>query len=108
MEKDAKWTFMVYMAGDNNLSEAGDVDLEEMRQVGSTSDVNVLVEFDNAGNLGTKRYHVQRQGHNETVETLGETDCGDPKVLNNFISWAVEKYPAFCRPVQAAQEMQQR
>ncbi|MBN1323315.1 MAG: hypothetical protein JW986_04850 [Methanotrichaceae archaeon] len=85
---------MVYMAGDNNLSEAGDGDLEEMRQVGSTSDVNVLVEFDNAGNLGTRRYRIQSQGRNELVEELDETDCGDPKVLDNFISWAVERYPA--------------
>ena len=36
----AKWTFMLYMAGDNNLSSAGDADLAELRQVGSTPDVN--------------------------------------------------------------------
>ena len=53
MSPSAKWTFMVYMAGDNNLSSAGDVDLTEMRRVGSTADVNLLVEFDNAGNRGT-------------------------------------------------------
>ena len=46
---------MVYMAGDNNLSTAGDADLKEMRQVGSNDRVNVLVEFDNAGNQGTRR-----------------------------------------------------
>ena len=31
----SKWTFMVYMAGDNNLSSAGEEDLREMRRVGS-------------------------------------------------------------------------
>ncbi len=55
----AKWTFMVYLAGDNNLSTAGDNDLEEMRQVGSTNDVNIVVEFDNAGSLGTNRYRIE-------------------------------------------------
>lgn len=85
---------MTYLAGDNNLSAAGDKDLTEMRTVGSTSDVNVVVEFDNAGNLGTKRYHVQRDGVNERVESLDETDSGDPQTLIDFISWAAREYPA--------------
>lgn len=42
MKEKAKWTFMVYLAGDNNLSTAGDKDLSEMRTVGSTADVNVV------------------------------------------------------------------
>src|SRR5690606_38228930 len=94
MKPEAKWTFMVYMAGDNNLSDAGDTDLEEMMKVGSNENVNVVVEFDNAGELGTNRYLIQKGSENEPVESLGETDCGDPEVLNNFISWTVDRYPA--------------
>ena len=94
MKQEAKWTFMVYMAGDNNLSDAGDTDLEEMMKVGSTKDVNVVVEFDNAGELGTNRYFIQKGSEIDPVESLGETDCGDPQVLNNFISWTVDRYPA--------------
>src|SRR5689334_17028332 len=30
------WTLMIYLAGDNNLSSAGAVDLAEMKKVGST------------------------------------------------------------------------
>ncbi len=90
----AKWTFMVYMAGDNNLSAAGDKDLAEMRRVGSTADVNVVVEFDNAGRRGTRRYHVQRNGVNERVESLGETDSGSPQTLIDFVTWSAANYPA--------------
>lgn len=90
----AKWTVMIYMAGDNNLSEAGDMDLEEMRKVGSTSDVNVVVQFDNAGNLGTNRYLIQKDSSNDLIEKVSETDSGDPKVLDDFISWSIGKYPA--------------
>jgi len=90
----AKWTFMIYMAGDNTLSTAGDKDLKEMRKVGSTADVNVVAEFDNAGNRGTKRYHVKRKGVKEHVVSLGETDSGDPKVLIDFIGWVAKTYPA--------------
>ena len=89
-----KWTFMVYMAGDNNLSAAGEIDLKEMRAVGSTADVNVVAEFDNEGNRGTSRYLIKRDGLNEEVESMGETDSGDPKVLTAFVDWAVKKYSA--------------
>ncbi len=85
---------MVYMAGDNNLSDAGDTDLQEMMKVGSTEDVNVVVEFDNAGEQGTNRYFIQKGSEIDPLESLGETDCGDPKVLNDFISWTVDRYPA--------------
>lgn len=85
---------MVFMAGDNNLSAAGDADRLEMRKVGSTEQVNVLLEFDNAGNRGTRRYHVQRLGRRENVIRLGETDSGDPKVLIDFVRWAVDNFPA--------------
>lgn len=94
MTDKAKWTFMVYMAGDNNLSSAGDHDLVEMRSVGSTDDVNVVVEFDNEGAHGTRRYHIQKNGSGERAETLGETDSGDPTVLLDFVSWAAASYPA--------------
>jgi len=94
MAKRADWTFMVYMAGDNNLSAAGDADLKEMRQVGSTDRVNVLVEFDNAGEHGTRRIRIGKDGAGELVESLGETDSGSPEVLSSFISWSAENYPA--------------
>jgi hypothetical protein len=85
---------MVYMAGDNDLSAAGDADLAEMRQVGSSERVNVLVEFDNAGNHGTRRFRIAKDGVGEPVESLGETDSGSPEVLTSFIDWAAENYPA--------------
>jgi hypothetical protein len=90
----AEWTFMVYLAGDNSLSDAGDTDLAEMRAVGSTGQVHIVAEFDNAGRRGTKRYHIERDGAKEHVESLGETDSGDPKVLLDFVDWAAANYKA--------------
>lgn len=94
MQHKAKWTFMVYLAGDNNLSDAGDTDLREMRTVGSTTDVNVVAEFDNAGDRGTSRYLIKRDGLTEPVESLGEIDSGDPKTLVDFVAWSKKRYPA--------------
>jgi len=90
----AKWTFMVYMAGDNTLSTAVDADLKEMRVVGSTPEVNIVAQADNAGNRGTRRYLIQKNGVNETVIKMDETDSGSPAVLNDFILWAATAYPA--------------
>ena len=98
MDGAAKWTFMVYLAGNNNLSDAGDEDLREMRSIGSTPDVNVVVEFDNAGQDGTRRYRLARDGADEAekeeMEQLPETDSGAPQTLADFLEWATTKYPA--------------
>ena len=89
----AKWTFMVYMAGNNNLSSAGDLDLTEMRRVGSTPDVNVVVQFENQGPEGTRRFLI-RNGENDETQNLGKTDSGDPVVVKDFIDWVVGAYRA--------------
>ena len=94
MTVKAKWTFMVYMAGDNNLSSAGEKDLEEMRQVGSSPAVNIIVQFDNAGDYGTQRFRVLSGGQADEVMALGETDSGDPAVIDDFIAWTAQQYPA--------------
>lgn len=91
---NAKWTFMIYLAGDNSLSSAADKDLIEMRAVGSTPEVNVVTQLDNAGNRGTTRVLIQRDGAGERPESIGETDSGSPAVLSDFISWAAARYPA--------------
>ncbi len=94
MGTTAKWTFMVYLAGDNNLASAGDADLAEMRAVGSTADVNVVAQFDSANAGGASRFLLKQAGVGEQVEKLGEIDSGDPKTLTEFIDWAAKNYPA--------------
>ncbi|OLE52719.1 MAG: hypothetical protein AUG51_16765 [Acidobacteria bacterium 13_1_20CM_3_53_8] len=88
---------MVYMCGDNNLDSAGIADLREMKKVGSTNQVNVVVQYDRSGNdHRTKRYFVRKGGapSSDVVQTLGETNMGDPKVLEDFINWGIKNYPA--------------
>jgi hypothetical protein len=95
MKKKAKWTFMVYLAGDNDLSTAGEKDIGEMRSVGSSPDVNVIAEFDRIGKYHeTRCYHIQPGGVNERIESLGETDSGDPEVLLCFLRRVAQEYPA--------------
>ncbi len=93
-----QWTVMVYLAGDNNLDAAGVADLGEMKKVGSNDDINVVAQFDRRGKgIGTARYYL-RAGTTLKADmigaSLGETDDGDPKALENFIGWAMKAYPA--------------
>jgi hypothetical protein len=65
-----------------------------MRRVGSSKDVNIVAQFDNEGDRGTNRYLIRPGGKEEQSESLGETDCGAPNVLSDFVSWAAGQYPA--------------
>lgn len=82
----AKWTVMIYMAGDNNLDSAALDDIEELAQVGSSAKVNVLVQLDRDGDLRTRRFCITKGGgyRKDCIETFGETNTGDPKVLSEF------------------------
>ena len=94
--KRKPWTFMVYMAGDNNLDPDGIVDLREMKKVGSTDDVNVIAQFDRASGRASKRYYLRKGGTvaKDAVASLGQINTGDPKNLLDFIRWGVKQYPA--------------
>jgi hypothetical protein len=43
-----EWTVLGYLAGDNNLDGAAVEDINEMEVVGSTDQVNVVVQVDRA------------------------------------------------------------
>ncbi len=91
-----KWTIMVYLAGDNDLDEDGARDIAEMAKVGSSKDVNIIAQFDRAGGTGTQRLYITKGGGypKDSIENLGETNTGDPKILIDFLKWGIEKYPA--------------
>ncbi len=114
---NAKWTIMVYMAGDNNLEYFGVQDLNEMEQVGSSEDINIIVQFDrhpdsnvNSGYTNsngdwtdTRRFLVQKDfdnveffnyTENENMWRLGELNMAEPSTLENFLDWGLGNYPA--------------
>ncbi len=102
-----KWTFMVYVDGDNNLEPNAVEDLNEMEMVGSTSSVNVVAQIDripgydtsNGDWTGARRYYVTKDYDPYTINStliqdLGEVNMGNPQTLIDFVSWAVANYPA--------------
>ena len=94
--KKAKWTVMVYMAGDNNLDSAALRDIAEMAKVGSSRDVHIVVQLDRDKDLLTRRFYITKDGgyEKDCVLIFDETNTGDPEVLENFILWTFHTYPA--------------
>jgi hypothetical protein len=94
--KKKQWTVMVWMAGDNNLEDAGVDDLQELKKVGSTDDIDILVQLDRMSAGQTRRYHVRKEttAEEDMVEELGETNTGDPQCAIDFFTWGIQNHPA--------------
>jgi len=99
------WTFLVYMDADNNLEQWGIADFLEMATVGSTANVNIVVQFDRVagfdasygGWTGTKRFYVTRDLTPDPLNELsdlGEVNMADPANLTAFVEWGMAAYPA--------------
>ena len=92
-----QWTFMVYLAGDNDLDGQVLGDLREMKSVGTGPGINVIAQVDRAGARTTTRRYELHKGTalaKDVVASLGETNMGDPAVLRSFVTWAIKAYPA--------------
>jgi len=98
--KSKKWSFLVYIAGDNNLSDAGLEDIREMCAEGASGDVHVGVEIDTYGeHTGSIRYEITEPDWSGTayrmvIERLQEKDSGDPHTLISFLDWGLGRYPS--------------
>jgi hypothetical protein len=67
MTRNAAWTVMVYLAGDNNLTTECMFALAEMKQASFGKRVNVIAQFDPCDpHLPTHRYHIKRRGKKNT------------------------------------------
>ncbi len=104
----AKWTFIVFLNGANNLQQFGPLNFNQMEKVGSTSDVNIVVQWKQASCFdcgspdwqSTRRYYVTKDNDIHTVNStlvqdMGPNiDMGDYRQLHNFITWSQQRYPA--------------
>ena len=97
----AKWTFMVYIVGDNNLDDYVPLDIEtELAPAGSNEDVAVVALADRAATAEwtqTLLFYVTQDMEatpENAVEDWGEANMGDPQTLIDFVRWTKSHYPA--------------
>jgi cysteine peptidase C11 family protein len=87
------WLIMVYLAGDNNLTEEMVVSLQDLQQEGPPKNNIIVAQFDPSGSgLETQRY-VFMPGSRGSLEDhrqdfSGEVNTGSAEALKDFILWA--------------------
>lgn len=104
---ERKWTILVFLNADNDLELYGVEDVNEMEMVGSSPEVDILVQMDripgydasNGDWTGCRRMRIIKDSDPTTIsspvlEDLGEVDMGDWHVLYDFVVWATTNYPA--------------
>ena len=101
----ASWTILVYLDGDNNLEHDAIDDFLEMASVGSSPNVNVIVQLDRISGYdnrygdwtGTLRFRVTQGMTPEpanALANLSEVNMGDPGTLADFVTWGQRTFPA--------------
>ncbi len=108
----AKWTFIVYIAGDNSLDTSlkGDQlkrDINKMEVAANSTDVNIIVLADKNGDGNTYLYKIQNDTDTFTINTptitianllpsatTNELNTGDHATLVVFSTWTIANYPA--------------
>jgi hypothetical protein len=116
-EASAKWTIFVYMNADNNLEPDAITNINQMEAVGSSADVNIVVEirrspgydFSNGDWSSTRRFLILKDDDPLTISSppipwCEETGCqpvidhdddlGDIQTFKKAASWLVNAYPA--------------
>ena len=101
-----EWTIMIFMNSKNNLSQSAlfglsgnwaQKDLDEMKKVGTTDKVNVVVELGATGK-GSKRILVGKGGLFSSGETVysrdAGADMGDYKRVIEFVKWSKQTFPS--------------
>lgn len=95
-----QWSLLIYIAGDNDLSDEGIRDVEELCGVGVAPNVHVGVEIDTIGeHEGSIRYEITEpepdgKAHRTVIQRLPERDSSHPATLTAFLDWGLRRFPA--------------
>jgi len=94
-----EWTLLVYLDGNNSLDAEGPATLQQLETIGSTPDINLVVQWASAATKSTKRLLLQKSTDPSKVtspvlEEFGTTDMGDYHTLVDFVGWASVRFPA--------------
>jgi hypothetical protein len=101
-----EWTVIVFMNAKNDLAQSqmlglsgkwAEKDIAEMKKVGTTDKVNVVVDYGTAGK-GDKRMLIGKGGLLSSGETVysqdANADMGDYKRVIDFVKWSKQTFPA--------------
>lgn len=94
----ASWTFIVYMAADNNLHYFAWKNLKQMEQIGSNSNVSIVVQLNTPGSATPTKRYIVKKGRRVLVQDEAspstKLNSGLASTLVDSVEWAVTHYPA--------------
>ncbi len=96
-----QWTFIVYVAADNDLRAFAYNNIKQMASVGSNEYLNIVVHVDirfiNNNKKSTVRYYIEKDRFVQPKNNSNFSkpmDSGDPQTLISCCEWAINDYPA--------------
>ncbi len=103
-----KWTILAYFDGNNPQDETADGqsyvirDVQELENIGSTDDVQILVMLGSFKTDGECKYYRieeypdEPEGviSSEVLQVLGKKDMSDPVTLRDFIGYGAQSFSA--------------
>ncbi len=94
-----EWTFLIYIAADNNLNYFSGKNLDDMAKIGSNNTINIVAHLDRQGSYEkTKRVYVDKgkiiQVNYGQPSAAQKLDSGSAETLIDFCQWAIQTYPA--------------
>lgn len=101
----ADWNFLVYMGADNNLERFAIQNIYDMKKIGSSEKINILVLLDRSpgydksnGNWsGSRLFYIKKNSENlndDMILDFGELDMTDYLNLEEFITYSNKHFPS--------------
>lgn len=90
------WTFFVYISADNDLYKYALRNIEQLQQIGSNENINILISIDShvKGKVKeTRRFYVEKNNLLQ-IGNIPAQDSGDPQNLIDAAAWALKQYPS--------------
>lgn len=90
------WTFAIYMCSDNDLDYWGELNIDWLKDVGSTAAVKFVVLWDTSEGPA-ELYLIEKKKmvkQTDFAYSGKEVNMGDPKVLGSFMDYLAAKFPS--------------
>lgn len=91
-----EWTVLIYMAADNDLLPFADRNLEQMKQIGTNNNINILVHL-NTHRPREKKITKKLIVYKDRFMQVGadeSRDSGDENTLIDACRWAYKDFPS--------------
>lgn len=90
-----EWSFLVYIAADNNLAPFANLNINDMiKGMASTQNANVLVQWDQPKNKKTWRYQITPSGKVDVGSLTTEMGYNPSTELAASMKWVKRYFPA--------------